>query len=442
MIKKCKRFLGITLAAALLVTTLGGCDINEYDPVQEIMGYSGKTTFMTVDGEKVTAADYFFWLAQSGDYIGSFFAQQGTEDIPWDQQLDENNTVSAYLKNEALNTAKLYRIVETKAKESGYKFTNEDMAALKEEEAAALKQAGGQETYDKMLKQMCITSKGMHKMSQVSALYSHLENGMFQTVDDTGAVAEGLQTYVKDNDLLRAKHILLAKADPTTNEPYAAEKIAEQKTLADDLLQQINAAENPTELFNQLMKDKNEDPGMAQSPDGYVFMKDQMVPEFEAATRALEIGAISGVVESEFGYHIILRLDPSEDKQVQSDWRGTEMDAVLQKWMEEAVVETTAEYDAMEAKVFYEGLQTFRQTLETPAESTTTPDDTTTQPTQPNEEPKSGGDVPPTDVPTTTPPVDAPPATGDTTDAPPVDPATGDTADAPPADAPTTPPAN
>ena len=39
------------------------------------------------------------------------------------------------------------------------------------------------------------------------------------------------------------------------------------------------------------------------------FDKGQMAPAFEAATVALEVGSISGLVETDSGVHLILRTN-------------------------------------------------------------------------------------------------------------------------------------
>ncbi len=59
--------------------------------------------------------------------------------------------------------------------------------------------------------------------------------------------------------------------------------------------------------FDKLIQEFGKDPGMAYSPDGYLFTKGEMVEEFENATFALEIGKISEPVKSVYGYHIIKR---------------------------------------------------------------------------------------------------------------------------------------
>jgi len=83
---------------------------------------------------------------------------------------------------------------------------------------------------------------------------------------------------------------------------------AEQR--AADILARAQAGED----FYTLMHEYSEDfGGLAQDPNGYTFISGQMVPEFEEGTLALEIGEISGLVQSQFGFHIIQRIEPDPD---------------------------------------------------------------------------------------------------------------------------------
>jgi len=67
------------------------------------------------------------------------------------------------------------------------------------------------------------------------------------------------------------------------------------------------------EDFATLIETYGEDPGMIDSPEGYTFVSGDMVPSFENATIGLEIGEISGLVMSDFGIHIIMRIEPDPD---------------------------------------------------------------------------------------------------------------------------------
>ena len=75
-------------------------------------------------------------------------------------------------------------------------------------------------------------------------------------------------------------------------------------------------------------------------------------------------------METTYGYHIILRLDPKNAPTLNSQWGEDQMGALVDQWVDEAEVVTTEEYDALTTADFYEKLSDYRETLE-PTEDTT-----------------------------------------------------------------------
>ncbi|PIQ89700.1 MAG: peptidylprolyl isomerase [Candidatus Omnitrophica bacterium CG11_big_fil_rev_8_21_14_0_20_42_13] len=57
--------------------------------------------------------------------------------------------------------------------------------------------------------------------------------------------------------------------------------------------------------FEELAKEKSQDTSAKRGGDLGYFTKGQMVPEFEEAVFKLDVGQTSGIVKSQFGYHII-----------------------------------------------------------------------------------------------------------------------------------------
>ncbi|MFR4088407.1 MAG: peptidylprolyl isomerase [Dysosmobacter sp.] len=149
-----------------------------------------------------------------------------------------------------------------------------------------------------------------------------------------------------------------------------AEK-AEKKAKADDLLKQLQAITDPTELeskFDELMKANSEDTGLESSPDGYVFSAGKMVEAFESATRSLEPGQLSGIVESDYGYHIILRLDPATSKAFRENYSSEKLREMEKQWVDEADIKTTETYDNLSVADFYDKLTAYRDSLNTDAD--------------------------------------------------------------------------
>lgn len=376
MKKWIRRALGAAVALTLTAGLLSGCGSAE-DPIQDVMGYPGSTVMFTVNGNDVTAEDYFFWLTQNADQAQTYMSMMDTSTLEegqsvWDMPLQNDQTAGESVKEAARRYATLYSVVEAHGREGGYQYTDEDKAAYQEELSATIEQVGGQEAFDTWLKSMCLTAEGFENISAVSYINNHMAEGMYRDGTDLAPTAEDLRTYAQENDILAAKHILLLTVDQTTREPLPQEEIDQKRATAEDLLAQLQAITDPAELetkFDELMNQYSEDTGLATNPDGYVFTSGQMVEPFEEGTRALDYGQISGIVESDYGFHIILRLDPAENETIRSDWQFSQLNELSTQWEEEAEVVTTETYDNLDVEDFYNKLTAYRDSLNTSDET-------------------------------------------------------------------------
>ena len=71
------------------------------------------------------------------------------------------------------------------------------------------------------------------------------------------------------------------------------------------------------EAFLKMMNEVSEDPGKERYPEGYTFTQGTMVQPFDTAARELEEFAISDLVETDYGWHILLRLPLNPDGTVE-----------------------------------------------------------------------------------------------------------------------------
>ncbi len=400
MKKLIRRAVGAALTLAMLVGLLAGCG-SSYDPVKEVMGYDGSTVFLKVNGNDVTAMDYMFWMAKSADEIASYYTAMGAAqgEIDWNDTMGGEQPMGDYVKTQAKNMAVLYSVVAAKAKETGYSFSKEDKAEYEKMLAESKTQLGGDEAYINWLKSMCVNDKAFLKLSTVGVLYSHMTEGMCRAGGQYAPTAEELKQYATDNDFYVAKHILISTKDMNTGASVTEEQKAEKKTKAEALLKELQAITEPTQLeakFEELMKASSEDPGLGANPDGYLFTSGQMVESFETATKALEPGKVSGLVESDYGYHIILRLDPTTSVAMQDHWANERMNGLLDEWMvaAEETITTTEAYDSLTTQDFYTKLLAYRESLNPQTDAQKPEEEPGTEQPEGTQEPASGGDTP------------------------------------------------
>ncbi len=128
-----------------------------------------------------------------------------------------------------------------------------------------------------------ILSADVVRLLNITGMKSSAYDMLKKSVTD-----ESREEYYKANYVC-AKHILIPKSE---------------KSKAESVLKKALKGED----FDALVKTYGQDPGMINSPEGYVFTYGEMVQEFETAAFSLKEGEISGLVETAYGYHIIKKL--------------------------------------------------------------------------------------------------------------------------------------
>ena len=108
------------------------------------------------------------------------------------------------------------------------------------------------------------------------------------------------KAHMKQPEQVRASHILI-KVDAKADEG--------QKKEARKKIEMIEAKLKKGEDFSALAKEHSQCPSSNRGGDLNFFGRGQMVKPFETAAFSLKPGEVSGIVETQFGYHVIKQAD-------------------------------------------------------------------------------------------------------------------------------------
>ncbi len=259
---------------------------------------------VTVNGVDITEAELqknikpqLEKMAQQGKQLPPAFAQ----------------TYEKQLRQQAIDRIIIGRLLEEKVKEANIVITEEEvinrikamLAAQKPpvslEEFKKTRAESGQ-SFDEVKEQI---RKGMAYQKLVEAQWAGKIN---VTEEDAKKYYDENPTRFEAKEQVRASHILI-KPDTTDSEADPNQAKAEAKAKIQGLLEQIKGGAD----FAELAKANSADPGSAvNGGDLKFFPRGQMVPPFDKAAFALEVGKVSDIVETRFGYHIIKVTDHKE----------------------------------------------------------------------------------------------------------------------------------
>lgn len=311
-------------------------ETDESNIYTRLLGVDPNETALTSEGNQIPMELYLYWLTYACgnleyqlNMFSAYYGMYGeliNEDgsVDWDGDL-EGQAAGEVARRQAEDNALSYAILENVAARHNISLTDEDQAQLDKDKAAYVEQMGGREAYEQNLREMGVSEASFDRVSATTILYTHLMELARDPDSDLYMPPTDDDAYVD--------HILLMTTDSETGEPLDDEGIAEKRAQAEELLSQLQAADagELEELFNRLAGEYCEDPGRAEQ-NGYLINPDtNFVPEFKEAAFALKPGEVSGIVESDYGYHILLRKELTEEQMdaVAGEHLSAYLDSVL-----------------------------------------------------------------------------------------------------------------
>lgn len=320
----------------------------------EATGVSPDATAMKVDGLDVPMDMYYYNLCYAASYMESFINMYGMP-LDWSMDLGDGTTVLDAVRESAQDNVKTFAVIEKLAAENNIVLDDEALAGLESQRESVIENLGGEEQYHAELAKIGLSEESYDRMRQSDYLYSALSDLASTEGSKLYPTNDELLSYAAEQGYMTADHILLLTKDMSTYESLDDETIAQKKALAEELLAKLEAydGDDLAGYFAELADEYSEDSGRAGSPDGYTFGSGQMVAEFENAAAALGEGEFSEIVESTYGYHIILRKPLDEEQAIAAVSSGY-FDTMLNRRVEEASVTVNPALEQVDVQAAYE----------------------------------------------------------------------------------------
>ncbi len=286
--------------------------------------YEPDTVAAVCEGRDITWREYYYWLNYYAGYV-QYMAAMGAPFSGWEaNDFSQEQTNGDLVRGSAADTILQYRALAALAERLKLTVEEDELQDYFDQSADSYGDSDGTCTedeaaaFEEYLDGQFIDRDLFDYMNQVGMLGDKVFTALYGE-DGKDLSDQETLAYAEELELLACKHILFLtnSSDADSEESLSQEEIEEKKAKADEIYEQLAEVQDDPEaleeLFDELMNEYSEDPGLTYSPDGYQFTSGVMDPVFEETTAGLEEYGLSEPVQSSFGYHIILRLPIDPD---------------------------------------------------------------------------------------------------------------------------------
>ena len=270
---------------------------------------------------------------------------------PARQEMVSEDRLEKREQNEVLCRQVLEKLIEEKlidqeVKRAGVKISSKEIDAALED--IKQRNAATQEDFEKALAIEGLTIETYKKQIEKGLQRRKLISWSVKV--ETKAGEKELREFYENNvgryrtnETYRASHILF-----TIPKEAVPDEVREIRKKAQSVLEKIKKGED----FGEMALLYSQDASAKNRGDLGYFKKGELFPAFEKEALRLKVGEVSGLVRTDFGFHIIKLLDrkgveplPFEEvkNKVKADYYETEMDKAFRQFLstlkEKSVIE-------------------------------------------------------------------------------------------------------
>ncbi len=244
-----------------------------------------------VDGQPIFLADYQEQVAR----FEAAMAGQG-----FDLESEDGKARLAQMRRQVLDSMIEQVLIEQATAKEGVVISEEELEEVVQE---SIEEGGGQASFEEWLR----TSDLTYEDFRGEIRFQLLAQAIFERI--TGSVpTTGAQVH--------ARHILVQTEDE-----------------AQAVLTRLQAGEDFAALARE--RSQNENTREAGGDLGFFHRGQLISPELEEAAFALQPGQISGVVQSQFGYHIVQVLEKAPDRPLPLELLNALKEQAFARWMQQ-----------------------------------------------------------------------------------------------------------
>jgi len=240
----------------------------------------------------------------------------------------------AKLKNDILNSLIEREILYQQSQKVGIQVTDQ----IVDDQLAAIKKRFPSETeYKTALSKMNLSEDEVkvqikRGLSIKELIDQQIASKVVITDEESKAYYDKNPQMFKQPEQIKASHILI-KVDAKADEA----KKAEARKKIEEVQQKLKDGGD----FAALAKEYSEGPSSAKGGDLGYFRRGQMVKPFEEAALALKPNEVSDVVETRFGYHLIIVYDTKPEQTLAY---ADVKDKIIQRMKQEKIEKEAVQY--------------------------------------------------------------------------------------------------